>query len=241
MPPSAKLYAKVGSAISFSSTVSKKVSTHSSISKSLERGVTGGDTLLTQFTTNFQEGGDVLIAPQTSSSASAIGTIQLNGVSEYNIQKKAYLASTNGIHFHNSAEMPFGLFRLTGSGVVVVSGSGGLLRVVLGVGEEYLVSFENLVGWDASIHLTPEFQRQVATAVKSRGGWSKMAGKLREQEFKEVGLMVWEGVKRVGTGAWLRFREYMLGDKPLYRLRGPGEVFIASRVERGFVSGLLRG
>ncbi|KAJ3190677.1 hypothetical protein HK101_008468 [Irineochytrium annulatum] len=215
-----------------------------------------GDALLQQLWTT-SEPGDVVLAPRRQGDVAAIS---MDGSTEFHIRRDAFLAAGGKVELSTTLKGlglgADGLFnyRATGVGTLAITGHGGLYRLVLAPHEEYLVSPRHLVAWDAAIDPAPEIgavgddaraalreEPEIGVAVRRK----PIEGKEGEGKAAEYGRRALEGManagRAIGRGVqwvarmWIwRLTKMFTGDRGLYRLRGPGEFFIASRIEPSF-------
>ncbi|KAJ3210962.1 hypothetical protein HDU67_004860 [Dinochytrium kinnereticum] len=234
LPPTSRFVSDVGKVLGTSSTVENRLAAHGGIASALSRKITGSNALLQQFWTTA-ESGDVILAPKRQGD---IATIRIDGSSEYCIRRTSFLAATDRILKGSSGVFTY---RASGVGTIAITGFGGLYRLVLATNEEYLVPSENLVAWDAALDPSPEM-KEVEPAPKTPTP-APIAQSSKKAE--SVGNKLMQGAFSFGSATlrWLgwvgrfllwRGKKAIAGDKGLYRLRGPGEFYIASRLEPSF-------
>ncbi|KAJ3323328.1 hypothetical protein HDU76_013676 [Blyttiomyces sp. JEL0837] len=244
LPRTSRFFGAIGNAIGMSSTVDSRLTTVSGLPTAILRKLTG-DTLYQQEFWTAANPGDVVIAPRKPGD---IAVIKMDGSTEYVVNRKAFLAATGKLAVvtstHSAASSVDALFhyRVTGSGTLAISSNyGGLYRVVLDQHEEYLVSASHLIAWDAVMEPRPENESAAptkSTPASTQSGSLSLTKKEGETVAHVVGRILgtlaratWNAAKWTGWALVRRGKKVTSGHKGFYRLRGPGELFISSRIE----------
>ncbi|KAJ3116591.1 hypothetical protein HDU96_009250 [Phlyctochytrium bullatum] len=240
LPPTSRFVADVGTAIGTASTVDRRLTSHGGFSNALAKRIGGGSLFFQQFWTRTSSG-DAILAPKRQGD---IAVLTLTNGSEYYIRRTAFLAATEKINLSASVKV-LGLgagslfaYRASGAGKLAITGYGGLYRLVLAPGEEYLVPPEHLAAWDAVLDPFPEMEEPAAAPkapvpaatdkpVKADASAGEKVAAALVSAGRAAGKWGWWAVRML---AW-RISKAFVGDKGFYRLRGPGEFYISSRLE----------
>ncbi|KAJ3049907.1 hypothetical protein HK097_009099 [Rhizophlyctis rosea] len=228
VPPSSSFFARVGSALALSSGVEVGLSTEGGVVEGLSRKATGGAFLFNRLRTT-NSSGDVVIAPKYIGD---IASIKLDGGTEYYVRQEAFLAGSPRLSISRSAKT-FGLgldglfnYRVKGKGHLAITTYGGLYRLVLAPGEEYSVNPKHIVAWDAALDPQTTITETVPPHTKTA---------FAEPTTKSYPERAWQitktTVNRLSQEAYVRAKNWLIGDKTLYRLQGPGDFYIASRLK----------
>ncbi|KAJ1856867.1 hypothetical protein LPJ73_002119 [Coemansia sp. RSA 2703] len=249
-----------------------------------------GRPMFTSELATMEEAADVLLAPRLPG---ALAVIPLNGAQGIFVRSACVLARTRflarttwdalGAKFH-----PLAFDRLEGRGAVVINGFGGIHRLVLDPGEQYLVDPRYVIAWSASMHvdlpdapkpvvenkhtvqkdtrdvskLAPKVQHPVAPlmsaglAVENRPAWpapspakptqvasvstqdtqgnaaARMAKKITSSTGDAARWLfaVSSGAVRTASWAASRTARRLAGVPDLYRVTGPGEIYVSTRL-----------
>ncbi|KCV69434.1 hypothetical protein H696_03863 [Fonticula alba] len=181
------------------------------------------------------ESGDVVLAPKF---AGDLAILKLstepasNGAhNEYYIARDSFVASTPGVNLSASMTMrrfENGHFRLksTGDGSLALASHGRIFRVQLGPDEVYNANIKHVVAWSTSLTLTPVLAdlMEDGTEEEAIGAGS---GPIRSAPaLKEKGIGRGKYFDRVRRN----IRKRILGEKDFYSIRGPGDVYLTSRL-----------
>ncbi|KAJ3062294.1 hypothetical protein HK102_008816, partial [Quaeritorhiza haematococci] len=154
LPPSSSLMTKVGTAICASSQVTSELSTEGGALQAGARTLSGGNFFYQKFSAQEKEG-TVVIAPRRLGDVAAI---EMDGSSQYYVRRSAFLASGPRVSV-TTAMKGLGMalnglfnYKVTGRGTLAITSYGGLYRLVLAPGEEFVVNPKFLVAWDAATH-----------------------------------------------------------------------------------------
>ncbi|CAG8536923.1 12648_t:CDS:2 [Ambispora gerdemannii] len=237
LPPKSEIYAASGTAIAVSSKVTVERTVDGNFVIALGRKMAGGQLIYHKFTTESLPG-DILITP---GSLSDIAAISMDGRSEYYVRKGAFLAKgprvTLGIS--GGALRSFG-YRVTGRGTLVITNYGAIHRLILNAGDEYLVNPKHLIAWDALTHpsislplikSSPSRGRKIIENVASRAS-ERMPTVIENFRNSPSVKPTLEKMKRISV----RTRKWIYGGPELLKLTGPGDFYLASRVEPVFGS-----
>ncbi|RCI03697.1 hypothetical protein CU098_012562 [Rhizopus stolonifer] len=227
LPPEAEITAATGSALGASTKVVSKLSLDKSTVKSIGRKLVG-DAMFYQKYYTKNAAGDILLAPQR---IGEITTIQLKNSAKYILRRDAFLAKTEKVTFDlgiNKDEAGLAnklIHTVSGPGTLAISHYGGIYRIALAAGEEYQANPRSLVMWDK--RLNPTRLHSVKPVVPSP------RSKLRQYEvFRNIvdspslqpKLQYLDSLSRT-------LRNLILGAPDFVKLKGPGDFYLASRVE----------
>ncbi|KAI8379008.1 mitochondrial biogenesis AIM24-domain-containing protein [Blakeslea trispora] len=230
LPPDAEITAVTGSSLGASTKVISKLSLDKSTMRSIGRKMVGDSMFYQKYYTK-NTAGDILLAPQRMGE---ITTIQLKNSAKYILRRDAFLAKTEkvtfdlGVHQQESGLVNKLIHTVSGPGTLAISHYGGIYRISLAAGEEYQANPRNLVMWDK--RLNPTRLHSVKPIVPSP------RSKLRKYEvFRNIvdspslqpKLQYVDSLSRT-------LRNMILGAPDFVKLKGPGDFYLASRVESRF-------
>ncbi|CAO3612067.1 unnamed protein product [Cunninghamella blakesleeana] len=233
MPSETEITATTGSAIGSSSRVTSKLTLDGSAVKATGRKLTGDPLFYQKFYTK-QNPGDILLAPQRMGE---ITIIQLRGSTKYILRRDAFLAKTEKVTLNLGLEGVKGkhtglanqlVHTVTGPGTIAISHYGGLYRLSLAAGEEYLVNPRNLIFWDkrtAPTRLHPS--DPIVPSPKSPLRRYAVVRNIAESPSFQPKLQYINSVMKT-------LRNYILGAPDFVKLKGPGDFYVSSRVEPRF-------
>ncbi|KAI9193483.1 mitochondrial biogenesis AIM24-domain-containing protein [Polychytrium aggregatum] len=257
LPPSSHIITGFSTSIGYSSNIISSLSREGGWSESVSRKAAGGPLFFQQYTAR-DSAGDVLITPKSFGS---IDIVSLDGSRELYIRRKNFLAATPHIAVDNRLRA-FGLsvdglfnYKVSGRGQLALQSCGTLYRIHLKSGEQYIVHPSYIVGWDTSVETTPlvapstphvaleqaaKTQAQDATASASA---STLASRIGESITGYARAVKHSSVRTVLWVLWAvraRVKAALDGDKGLYRLEGPGDIYISSHAESSsYISKIL--
>jgi len=156
IPQNSSLYADAGAMLSMTPGIGIDSSMKGGILGGLARKLLRGETFF--FLTMKAENGDgeALLAPPAPGE---ILLLDLDGTTEYFVQKGGFLAAENTVRLETKAQnLTQGLFsgegffitRMAGQGKLALSSFGAIHRVDLAAGQEYVVDNGHLVAWTAT-------------------------------------------------------------------------------------------
>lgn len=136
-----------------------------------------------------------------------IKVIELDGMSEWKIQKDGFLASSNSVDIDTKIQnLTKGLFSgegffvlgARGKGTLFISSYGSIHELEIQPGREYVIDNEHLVAWEASL----EYKIEKASA----SGWisSFTSGEGLVCRFKGPGKVYIQTRNPSGFGSWIR-------------------------------------
>ncbi|KAL2912363.1 hypothetical protein HK105_208137 [Polyrhizophydium stewartii] len=187
-----------------------------------------------QFSAPASRPGVVVVAPKKLGDVAAI---ELDGSIDYTVRQSSLLAMTSQIEVTTEAG-GFGLndngffnYRVHGKGAVALTAYGGLLRLVLQPGEEFIADPKHLIAWDSSIAMAPvtgDALPQARIPTKPTLAW---LGSLKMPNAVKNGAET--TIQMVNTAVQFtahKLRYWVVGQRGVYKLRGPGDVFVATRL-----------
>ena len=148
--------------------------------------------------------GQVLLAASTPGDTILL---ELDGYSDYILQKDGFLAATDGVVVETTMQnLTRGLFsgegffiiKVSGKGTLAVSSFGAIHGFELGPGEEYIVDNAHLVAWSATTTYTIE--------KASKSGWlsSLTSGEGLVCRFRGPGRVYIQSRNKAAFGSWVR-------------------------------------
>ncbi|ORZ09203.1 mitochondrial biogenesis AIM24-domain-containing protein [Absidia repens] len=233
MPPETQITAFTGSALGSSGRVTSKLSLDDNVLKATGRRLIGDPLFYQKFYTK-QYPGDILLAPHRMGE---IATIQLRGSTKYILRRDAFLAKTEKVTLDIGMDGVKGkhtglanklVHTVTGPGIIAISHYGGLYRLSLSAGEEYLVNPRNLIFWDKRASPT-RLHPSDPIVPSPRSPWRKYAfiRNIAESPSFQPKLQYMNSVVKT-------LRNFVLGAPDFVKLQGPGDFYVASRVEPRF-------
>lgn len=147
--------------------------------------------------------GNVLLAPSTPGD---IIILDLDGMTEYNVQKDGFLAGENSINISTKMQNlaqgffsgeGFFILKVSGKGKLVLSSFGAIHEVNLAPGEDYIVDNNHLVAWPST---TPY------SIDKASKGWisSFTSGEGLVCKFRGPGKIYIQTRNTPAFGSWIR-------------------------------------
>lgn len=234
LPPESSIVAATGTALGVSTTVRSTLTTDGGYLTAAARRLTGSP-LFHQYFSTSKTPGDVLLAPPRLAD---IATIYLNPSSRLTVRRNAFLARTARVTVDLAIGGTRGLdagltqrliHRVSGPGTLAIASYGGLCRLVLRDKEEYLVSPHNLIAWDA--RTAPQKVQLAAPSIPpSPSRLYRLSKPFRTFADHRAVKPV---LSLLARSARL-FRSYTFGSPQFVRLQGPGDFYIASRLEPRF-------
>ncbi|KAI9304590.1 mitochondrial biogenesis AIM24-domain-containing protein [Cunninghamella echinulata] len=233
MPPETEITATTGSAIGSSNRVTSKLTLDGNAVKATGRKLVGDPLFYQKFYTK-QYPGDILLAPQ---SMGEITTVQLRGSTKYVLRRDAFLAKTEKVTLDLGLESVKGkhtglanklVHTVSGPGTIAISHYGGLYRLSLAAGEEYLVNPRNLIFWDkrtAPTRLHPS--DPIVPSPRSPLRRYAVVRNIAESPSFQPKLQYINSVIKT-------LRNYVLGAPDFVKLKGPGDFYVTSRVQPQF-------
>ncbi|KAG0167113.1 hypothetical protein DFQ29_000634 [Apophysomyces sp. BC1021] len=225
LPPDAEITAATGSAIGASSKVTSKLTLGGTALKAAGKKLLGDPIFQQKFYTRHAAG-DLLLAPQR---LGEIAIVNLRGSAKYVLRRDAFLAKTekvtmelglDGIKGKDTGLVNKIVHTVSGPGTIAISHYGGLYRLSLGAGEEYLANPRRT---------TPTKLHPTNPVVPSpRSSWRKYAvvKNIVDSPSLQPKLQYLDGLTK-------SLRNFVLGAPDFVRLRGPGDFYLASRVQSG--------
>ncbi|KAI9476590.1 MAG: mitochondrial biogenesis AIM24-domain-containing protein [Benjaminiella poitrasii] len=230
LPADTEVVTATGSAIGSSNRVESKLMLDKSISKSIGKKLVG-DPIFYQkhFTKNAP--GDILLASQ---SLGDITIIELKNSTKYVLRRNAFLAKTDkvtmdlGINLSESGLVNKLVHTVSGPGTLAISHYGGIYRISLAAGEEYKANPRNLIMWDKRTNPTKLYsKRSLVPSPRSKLRKYEVFKNIVDSPSLQPKLQYLNDLSRT-------FRNVILGTPDFVKLKGPGDFYLASRVEPRF-------
>ena len=147
--------------------------------------------------------GYAMLAP---SSPGDVCIIELDGMTEWNVQKDGFLAGSDSVVVETQMQnLARGLFsgegffilKVRGKGSLILSSFGAIHEINLGPGEEYIIDNSHLVAWPTTTNFTIE---------KASKGWisSFTSGEMLVCKFRGPGKVYIQTRNSSAFGSWLR-------------------------------------
>ncbi len=195
--------AESGAMVTMSETIDVDSKMERGLLGSLARKFLTGESLFFQTLKAERGDGDALLA---SAYPGEIAIIELDGSEEYILQKDGFLAAEDSITISTKAQnLTKGLFsgegffimRLGGTGKVVISTYGGIMKLTLGPGEVKIIDNSHMVAWSANSNYKIE---------KASKGWisSFTSGEGLVCRFTGPGDVYIQTRNSPGFGSWIR-------------------------------------
>jgi uncharacterized protein (TIGR00266 family) len=167
LAPGERVKAESGAMVSMSSSIDVEGKVEGGILKGITRMMAGEHFFFQNLTATRGEG-HVLLAPSTPGD---IALIELDGFTEYQIQKDGFLAGSDGVIIDTKMQnLVKGLFsgegffilKVKGKGTLAVSSFGSIHEIELAPGEECVIDNSHLVAWPSTTNYKVE---------KASSGW----------------------------------------------------------------------
>ncbi|KAI9247037.1 mitochondrial biogenesis AIM24-domain-containing protein [Sporodiniella umbellata] len=227
LPPDSEITAATGSTLACSTKVLSKLSLDASTVKAVGRKLVG-DAMFYQKYYTKSLAGDILLAPQR---LGEISTIQLKSSAKYMLRRDAFLAKTEKVTLDLGIQQQTGLVNklihtVSGPGTLAISHYGGIYRISLAAGEEYQANPCNLVMWEKGLQPTQSKQRLVPSPRSPLRKYDVIRNIADSPSFQP---------KLQYANAIIKYaRNLILGTPEFVRLKGPGDFYLASRIESRF-------
>ncbi|KAI7868250.1 mitochondrial biogenesis AIM24-domain-containing protein [Spinellus fusiger] len=230
LPPDTEITAAMGSAVASSSKVLSALTLEGGAIKATSKALLGDALFYQKFTTQ-QRGGDVLLAPQRMGD---IAIVELGSSAKYCLRRDAFLAKTEKVTLSLGMEKSQGrtlglssavMHTVTGPGTLAITHYGGLYRFSLSAGEEYLANPRNLVLWErrtspVQCHPAPRLIPSPHSPLRKY----TLVRHVAESPSFQAKLQTLRKMTQ-------SVRAFVMGTPDFVRLKGPGDFYVASRVE----------
>ncbi|KAJ2081928.1 hypothetical protein H4R24_001960 [Coemansia sp. RSA 988] len=156
MPPYSQLYAQVGQILGASVGAQSRTTFRGAAVVAALRPLLGRKCFVQEITTE-ECASEVMLAPKLSGDVAVIG---MSGAVDYYVRRGSVLAQSRFLTLSTWAGIGAGFNalafdRVTGRGSAVINAVGGLHRLVLAKGEEYLVDPRFVVAWSSELQIEP--------------------------------------------------------------------------------------
>ncbi|KAJ1934812.1 hypothetical protein FBU59_005577 [Linderina macrospora] len=160
MPAYSQFYAQVGQTLGQSPHVKSRATTKGAMAVAALKPLLGRRAFVQEISTEDVPA-DVLVAPRLTGDVSVI---ELDGSVDYFVRSGSLLAQTRFLNVSTWSGMGAGFNalafdRVGGRGTAVVNTFGGMHRLVLKEGEEFLVDPRYVVAWTSSLNIEPQSGR----------------------------------------------------------------------------------
>lgn len=195
--------AESGAMVAASPTVDVESKLEGGFLGALSRKVLTGEKFFFQTLRASRGPGEVLLAPTVPGE---IVILELDGVTEYLVQKDGFLAGAEGVKIESRMQSlargllggeGFFILKIGGQGQLILNSFGAIHKVELKPEQEYIVDNSHLVAWSATTSYTIE---------KAAAGWiaSFTSGEGFVCRFRGPGLVFIQTRNPSGFGSWIR-------------------------------------
>ncbi|KAJ2804258.1 hypothetical protein H4R20_002576 [Coemansia guatemalensis] len=156
MPPYSQLYAQVGQALGVSVGAQSRATFRGAAVVAALRPLLGRKCFVQEITTE-ERAAEVMLAPKLPGDVAVVG---MSGAVDYYMRRGSVLAQSRFLSISTWAGIGAGFNalafdRVAGRGSAVINAVGGLHRLVLAEGEEYLVDPRFVVAWSSGLQIEP--------------------------------------------------------------------------------------
>ncbi|KAJ3060773.1 hypothetical protein HDU98_003266 [Podochytrium sp. JEL0797] len=246
LPPTSRFLASPGAVVAVSDAVHSRLTTHTTLSETATRLATSPLTsplYFTEFKTTHHTGTVLLGPPRGSSGEMAVVSVGAPLGREMVVKRRAVVA-VEGEEVVVKAELNtdgLSAYRIYNSGSLAFSSPAGSIHsITLAPNQELLVDPDMLIAWDAAILVTQTIDVQNSPAAfedapRYVGGseGDKVAAEW-ETRFRKWGNGVYRAVVYAGKWVVWKGRNANVVNRGMYRLKGPGECFLATRRQPSF-------
>ncbi|KAJ1954247.1 hypothetical protein EC988_002538 [Linderina pennispora] len=160
MPAYSQFYAQVGQTLGQSPHVTSRATTKGAVAVAALRPLLGRRAFVQEISTE-ETPADVLVAPKLTGDVSVI---ELDGSVDYFVRSGCLLAQTKFLNVSTWSGLGAGFNalafdRVGGRGTAVINTFGGMHRLVLKEGEEFMVDPRYVVAWTSSLSIEPQSGR----------------------------------------------------------------------------------
>ncbi|KAI9320131.1 mitochondrial biogenesis AIM24-domain-containing protein, partial [Dichotomocladium elegans] len=234
LPPDTTITAATGSAVGASTRVTSKLSLDDHSAVKAVAGKLIGEPVFYQKYYTKQSAGDILLAP---SRIGEIAIVNVRGSTKYALRRDAFLAKTekvtlslgrDGLRGKDMGLVNKLVHTVSGPGTIAITHYGGLYRLSLAAGEEYLVNPRNLIMWDVRTEPTKLHPANpLVPSPRSPLRRYAVVRNVADSPSLQPKLQYAASIVKA-------LRNYVLGAPDFVRVKGPGDLFVASRVEPRF-------
>ncbi|KAJ3271521.1 hypothetical protein HDV01_006572 [Terramyces sp. JEL0728] len=221
LAPNDSILTTTGSIVASSSKIDTLLGIHAPITRSITRKLSGGSFFLEKYST--ETGAVVLLSAKQST------IIEMDGTRQIVFKADAFIASTDTVDLQASP-IGFGLkggfFHLiaTGQGIFSIKSS---TVIELQEDQECFIEPSRVVGWDLQMQVEPvesDALPMTKKAYRQPINWMSHWGIPDPiQNFSELVVFYYVSLLRKSVHL---FRYWALGERGVYRIKGPGQVFI---------------
>ncbi|WP_447975040.1 TIGR00266 family protein [Nitrospira sp. Kam-Ns4a] len=195
--------AESGAMVACSPTIDVESKLEGGLLGALSRKMLSGEKFFFQTLRATRGAGEALLAPTVPGD---IVLLELDGVTDYLVQKDGFLAGAEGVTIESRMQSlargllggeGFFILKIGGSGTLILNSFGAVHRVDLKPDEEYIVDNSHLVAWTATTSYAIE---------KAAAGWiaSFTSGEGFVCRFRGPGVVYIQSRNPSGFGAWIR-------------------------------------
>ncbi|KAI8827436.1 mitochondrial biogenesis protein AIM24 [Chytriomyces cf. hyalinus JEL632] len=242
--PTSRFVACAGAVVAVSEGVQSRLTTHTAVAETLSRAITAPTRpqfYFSEFWTAASSGSVYLGAPRGLQGEMTVLNIGEPTGRELIVKRNSFVAAA-GENVVIKAELNsdgLSAYRIYNSGSVAIAApTGSIHNVSLSVNEEIYVDPKMLVAWDAGVRVqatsTNEADTHAAAKVEpapvfAGANIGDQVAAMWTERFKRVGTTVWESMKFLGKLVLWKGKQATVLNKGMYRLTGPGELYLASR------------
>ncbi|KAJ3017863.1 UNVERIFIED_CONTAM: hypothetical protein HDU68_011440 [Siphonaria sp. JEL0065] len=246
LKPTSRFVAAAGSVAAVSEGVESRLTTYSSLSETATRFATAPfnpQLFFSEFWTARSAGSVFLGPPRGSTGEISVLRLGEPDGREVIVKRNAFVAVA-GENVVVKAELNadgLSAYRVFNSGSLAICAPAGSLHTIsLAVNEEMLVDPELLVAWDAGIQVKQTAAstdaNSASSAVVADPAPRYVGGSVGDQvaaewqdRFNKIGRLILDGATYLGRLILWKGRNASVWGKGLYRLKGPGDFYLASR------------
>ena len=195
--------AESGAMVAASPTIDVESKMEGGFLGALTRKVLTGEKFFFQTLRATRGAGEVLLAPTVPGD---IVVLDMDGVSEYFVQKDGFLAGADGVKIESQMQSlgrgllggeGFFILKIGGNGHLILNSFGAIHKIELRPDEEYVVDNAHLVAWSATTTYSIE---------RAAAGWiaSFTSGEGFVCRFRGPGVVYIQSRNPGGFGAWIR-------------------------------------
>ncbi|KAJ1966441.1 hypothetical protein GGI12_000085 [Dipsacomyces acuminosporus] len=157
MPPYSQFYTQVGQTLGQSPHAKSRATTNGALAVAALRPLLGRKAFVQEISTD-DLAAEILISPKKPGDVSVVA---MDGSADYYVRRSSLLALTRFLKVSTWSGLGAGFNALafdkvSGQGTAVINTFGGLHRLVLSEGEEYLVDPRYVVAWTSTLDIAPQ-------------------------------------------------------------------------------------
>jgi uncharacterized protein (AIM24 family) len=170
-----------------------------------------------------------------------IALIKMDGMRDLIIKTDSFLLSQGEVELSVAPKMfgvmQGGFFHLAakGCGTIAICGYGGLMSLQLEHGQECIVEPKHIVAWERCLQFSPTTTDAIPESTLLA---KQFCDYLEEKEiprlFQRMAAHTINFLVNIARQIVYKFRYHVLGQKGVYKITGPGEIYLSSRLKPSF-------